>query len=57
MALTWRVRFASQAAAERTVAAANRLPALRAERRGRDALIVSADPGLPDWPGADECDR
>lgn len=57
VALTWRVRFASQAAAERTVAAANRLPALRAERRGRDALIVSADPGLPDWPGADECDR
>jgi hypothetical protein len=57
VALTWRVRFASQTAAERSVAAANRLPALRAERRDRDALIVATDPGLSDWPGATECDR
>jgi hypothetical protein len=57
VALTWRVRFASRAAAEHTVTAANRLPALRAERLDRDALIVSTDMEFADWSGATECDH
>jgi hypothetical protein len=55
--LSWRIRLASEAAAERVVEAAHVRPMLRAERVGRDALIVGSEEALADWSGADDCGR
>jgi hypothetical protein len=56
VAVTWRIRFADADAAERVVAAARTRPQLRAERRGRDALIVGSVEERADWRGAHGCD-
>jgi hypothetical protein len=53
--LTWRLRLANTAAAEAVLDAAAQRPELRAERRGRDVLIVASDDAIADWPGADGC--
>jgi len=55
--LSWRIRLASEAAADAVVAAAVQQPMLRAERQGRDALIVGSETDVADWIGADDCDR
>jgi hypothetical protein len=55
--LSWRIRLASDAAADRVVEAAHVRPRLRAERVGRDALIVGSEESLADWQGAADCSR
>jgi hypothetical protein len=57
VALSWRIRLASSAAAQRVVDAAGQFEMLRAERDGHDALIVGSDTGLARWAGAVDCDR
>jgi hypothetical protein len=56
VAVTWRVRLADADAAERVVAAALTRPQLRAERRGKDAVIVGSADERADWRGAHGCD-
>lgn len=56
VAVSWRIRLASEDAADTVVEAARGLPMLRAERDGRDAVIVGSEADLEDWPGAAECD-
>jgi hypothetical protein len=55
--LSWRIRLANAAAAERVVAAAAQREQLRAERRGNDALIVGSDTGLAVSAGEGDCER
>ena len=55
--LTWRIRLATEAAADRVVETARTRPMLRAERIDRDALIVGSEESLADWPGATDCAR
>ncbi len=55
VAMTWRLRFSSGASAERTIAAARLLPMLRAERHGKDVVIVGGEPALAEWEGAVNC--
>ena len=57
VALSWRIRLASVAAADAVVALAGQVPMLRAERTGNDALIVGSEAALADWPGAVDCER
>lgn len=56
VAVTWRIRLADADAAERVVAAAQTRPQLRAERIGKDALIVGSAAERSDWEGARDCD-
>lgn len=56
VAVTWRIRLSDEDAADRVVAAAMTRPQLRAERRGRDALIVGSEAERADWRGARDCD-
>jgi hypothetical protein len=57
VALSWRIRLASAAAADAVVAAAVQRPMLRAQREGNDVLIVGSETQRASWIGASDCER
>jgi hypothetical protein len=56
VAVSWRIRLSSNAAAQAVVRAAAAIPTLRARHDGRVALIVASSPELADWRAATDCD-